>query len=148
MFRQHRFSCHHQQREQGTAESILSKRSVLKKSLWLYFSPGDIFIPWTYLLYSKALSSSWYYTETSGGIHLRSLAPGQHSFEGTSQRGQHCVRFLRPGNRTQAPQSRHRCFQPQRYRSVAIRNKTYKILRLGSKLTWVAALILAICARR
>ena len=37
---------------------------------------------------------------TSGGAHLRGLAPRQHSFEETSHRWRRCVRFDRPGNRT------------------------------------------------
>ena len=40
---------------------------------------------------------------TSGGIHLRRLAPGQHSSEETSQRCRHCIRFDRPGNWTPEP---------------------------------------------
>ena len=37
---------------------------------------------------------------TRGGIHLRVLAPGQHSADETSQRWRRCVRFKRPGNWT------------------------------------------------
>ena len=55
----------------------------------------------------KRIKSNLFYTcgitpkrVTSGGAHLRDLAPGQHSSEETSQRKQamgDCVRFDRPG---------------------------------------------------
>ena len=51
--------------------------------------------------------SNLYYTRditlkrvTSGEIHLRGLAPGQHSSKKTLQRWRRCVQFDRPGNRT------------------------------------------------
>ena len=49
---------------------------------------------------------------TSGGLHLRGLAPGQHSSEEMSQREQAVsgtVRFDRPGNRTAHLPHRLRC---------------------------------------
>ena len=37
---------------------------------------------------------------TSGGVHFRNSPPGKHNFKEIAQRGQHCVLFGRPGNRT------------------------------------------------
>ena len=48
---------------------------------------------------------------TSGGIHLRDSASGQHSSEETSQRWRHCVQFDRPENRAPNLPHRYRCAQ-------------------------------------
>ena len=56
---------------------------------------------------------------TSGGIHLRGLAPGQHSSEETSQRCRHSIRFDQRANRTP---DLSRCIQPLRQPSSSINN--------------------------